>query len=136
MVMDFREYYVSRENDELVIVGVIRDPVHWDFSMRFCEDDYPAILQLVLNRHTLMAVLRSLFRRRKKHHWGCEPKEHYAQGQNMKRLIGPEVESRMQTALSPIEQKPKRRRRSGVKLLAGTEQAQQAKPIEMKPSAA
>ncbi len=111
MVMDFREYHVTRRDDELVIVGVIRDPVAWDFSIRFCEDDYPAILRLVLNRHTLMAVLRSLFRRKKKHHWGCETEEHYAEGQRVKEIVRPEIEARVQSAMTPIEEKAKRRRR-------------------------
>ena len=137
MVMDFREYHVSRENDELVIVGVIRDPVSWDFSMRFCEDDYPAVLQLMLNRHTLMAVLRSLFRRKKKHHWGCEPKEHYAEGQKMKELILPEVEARIQSALSPIERKPKRkRRRSSVELVPESDNGNKGSVVDITTSVA
>ncbi len=110
MVMDFREYHVTRENDELIIVGVIRDPVSWDFSMRFCEDDYPAVLKLILNKHVLLSVLRSLFRRKKKHHWAVEAEEHYAAGQKVKEIIRPEVETRVTEALTPIEQ-PKRKRR-------------------------
>lgn len=112
MVMDFREYHVRREDDELVIVGVIRDPVSWDFSMRFCEDDYPAVLRLVLNRHTLWCVFRSLFRIPKKHHWGVERKEHYAEGQKVKELVRTEVDARVQSAMLPIAEKPKRKRRT------------------------
>jgi len=37
LVMDFREYETIREGDEVVVVGTIRDPVNWDFSIRFCR---------------------------------------------------------------------------------------------------
>lgn len=111
MVMDFREYHVVRDSDELVIVGVIRDPVSWDFSIRFCEDDYPAILRLVLNKHTIMSVLRALFRPKKKHHWASEPEQHYAEGAKIKELIRPEVAARVKSAMTPFEE-AKRKRRS------------------------
>lgn len=111
MVMDFREYHVARENDELVIVGVIRDPVSWDFSIRFCEDDYPAVLQLVLNKHTLAAVFRAFFRRDKKHHWATDKKTHYAEGQKVKEMIKDEVQQRVTSAMTPFEE-AKRKRRS------------------------
>ena len=54
--MDFREYEVRLVDDELVVVGVIRDPVTWGLLHRFCEDDYPAILGLILRRATLRAL--------------------------------------------------------------------------------
>lgn len=110
MVMDFREYHVVRDSDELVIVGVIRDPVSWDFSIRFCEDDYPAIMRLVLNKHTLLSVLRSLFRSKKKHHWACEPEQHYAEGAKIKELIRPEIAERVRSAMTPFEEAKKKRR--------------------------
>jgi len=110
MVMDFREYEVRREDDELVIVGVIRDPVAWDFSIRFCEDDYGAILGLIFRKATLFAILRSLFRFPKKHHWGKPREEHIADGKNARALIAPEVETRVKSAMSPIDV-PRRRRR-------------------------
>jgi hypothetical protein len=111
MVMDFREYEVRRENDELVIVGVIRDPVAWDFSIRFCEDDYGAILGLIFQKATLLSILRSLFRFPKKHHWAKPRAEHIADGKRSRALITPETESRVQAAMSPIDV-PKRKRRS------------------------
>jgi len=111
MVMDFREYEVRRENDELVIVGVIRDPVAWDFSIRFCEDDYGAILGLIFRKVILLAILRSLFRFPKKHHWGKPREEHIADGKKARALIAPEVEVRVQAALSPLDT-PRRKRRS------------------------
>ncbi len=111
MVMDFREYHVRREDDELVIVGVIRDPVNWDFSIRFCEDDYPAVMKLVFNKHTLMSVFRALFRSNKKHHWAAEKKEHYAEGAKIRELIKDEVDARVTAAMTPFEE-AKRKRRS------------------------
>ncbi len=111
MVMDFREYEVRREADELVIVGVIRDPVAWDFSIRFCEDDYPAILGLIFRKATLGAILRALFRFPKKHHWGKSRAEHISEGRKSRALIATEVEARVQSALSPLDA-PRRKRRS------------------------
>jgi hypothetical protein len=111
MVMDFREYEVRYEEDELVIVGVIRDPVAWDFSIRFCEDDYGAILGLMLRKASLWAILRSLFRFPKKHHWGRSREEHIADGKNARALIAPEVEMRVKTAMSPIDVPRRKRRR-------------------------
>ncbi len=111
MVMDFREYHVVREQDELVIVGVIRDPVSWDFSIRFCEDDYPAVMKLVFNKNTILAVLRAIFRRDKKHHWATDKPTHYAEGAKVKELVRPEVEARVKSAMSPFEE-TKRKRRS------------------------
>ena len=111
MVMDFREYEVRYEKDELVIVGVIRDPVAWDFSIRFCEDDYGAILGLIFRKVTLWAILRALFRLPKKHHWGKPREEHIADGKRARALIAPEVEMRVKTALSPIDVPRRKRRR-------------------------
>lgn len=111
MVMDFREYHVARENNELVIVGVIRDPVSWDFSIRFCEDDYPAIMRLVFNKNTILAVLRAMFRRDKKHHWASDKKTHYIEGAKVKELIHDEVDARVRSAMTPFEE-VKRKRRS------------------------
>ena len=111
MVMDFREYEVRQEGDELVIVGIIRDPVTWDFSMRFCEDDYPAILGFILRKATLKHIFQALFSIRKKHHWAGTREEHLEAGRKNRELIQPEVDARVQAALSPIDG-PKRTRRS------------------------
>ncbi len=46
--MDFREYTVIRDGTEVVIHGTIHEPVHWDFSIRLCEDDLPGIAQVAL----------------------------------------------------------------------------------------
>ena len=78
--MDFREYAVVREGDEVVIVGTIRDPVNWDFSIRFCEDDIAGMSQFAVARPTLGMFLRGLFKRKRHHHWSQERSEHIAEG--------------------------------------------------------
>jgi hypothetical protein len=80
LVMDFREYAVIREGDEAVIVGTIRDPVNWDFSIRVCQDDIVGMTKLILRPAMIGLLLRSLFQRRKQHHWTQEHDEHMAEG--------------------------------------------------------
>lgn len=111
MVMDFREYEAMIKDNELVIVGIIREPVTWDFSIRFCEDDYPAILDLALRKATLKAVFSALFHRFKNHHWSTSRDEHIKIGRNNRELIQDEVETRVEAAMRPLEQ-AKRTRRS------------------------
>jgi len=83
--MDFREYDVVRESDEVVIVGTIRDPVNWDFGIRVCQDDIPGMLKLMLRKPFIGLAIRWLFSRKVTHHWGQEHPEHLAEGK--KRLI-------------------------------------------------
>jgi hypothetical protein len=80
LVMDFREYAVIREGDEAVVIGTIRDPVNWEFSIRFCEDDIVGMTKLILRPAMIGLLLRSFFRRRKKHHWTQDHSEHVAEG--------------------------------------------------------
>ena len=85
LVMDFREYQVIREGEEIVIVGAIRDPVNWDFSIRMCEDDLAGITHLAVQKPMLGIILRSLFKRIRGRHWTQEHSEHIAEGK--KRLV-------------------------------------------------
>lgn len=80
LVMDFREYTVIREEDEAIIVGTIRDPVNWDFTIRMCEDDVVGMTKLILCRPMIGILLRSFFKRRRKHHWSQEWSEHVSEG--------------------------------------------------------
>jgi hypothetical protein len=80
LVMDFREYALVRKDDEVVVVGTIRDPVSWEFSIRVCEDDLPGLTRLLLNRTMIGLLLRALFKRRKSHHWSQDHAEHLAEG--------------------------------------------------------
>jgi hypothetical protein len=92
LVMDFREYTVVREGDELVVVGTIRDPINWDFTIRMCEDDLAGMLALAGNRSVfglimrwLSGLMRWMSGHRPKHHWTQDRQEHLAEGE--KRLL-------------------------------------------------
>jgi hypothetical protein len=63
--MDFREYEVVRQGKELVVVGTVRDPVNWDFTIRICEDDVPGLARLAARRSMLGMLLGSLFKWKK-----------------------------------------------------------------------
>ncbi len=109
MVMDFREYEVRLVDRELIVVGVIREPVTWDFSIRFCEDDYAAILGLLLRRATLKALWRALTARRRHDHWGVPRAEHLAAGRANRELVRAGTEARVEEALRPLDEAPRRR---------------------------
>ncbi len=98
LVMDFREYEVIREGDEIVVVGTIRDPVNWDFSIRMCEDDLAGIANVAMRKPTLGLVLRSLFKRVKSTHWKQEQGEHLAEGAKRKKSAKVKAEKRVREA--------------------------------------
>lgn len=79
LVMDFREYTVRREGDEIVIMGTIREPVHWDFSIRMCEDDLAGVAQVATRKTMLLWLLRALFKRNRHAHWSQGRDEHLAE---------------------------------------------------------
>jgi len=58
LVMDFREYTVSRDGPEVLVTGQIKEPVKWDFSIRISQDDIPGMLKIGLNRHALRLIVR------------------------------------------------------------------------------
>ncbi len=74
--MDFREYTVARDGNEVVIQGTIREPVHWDFTIRMCEDDLPGLAKVAASKHTIGFLLRSVFKRKKDSHWSVSREEH------------------------------------------------------------
>ena len=78
LVMDFREYTVARDGPELVIQGTIHEPVHWDFSIRLCEDDLPGIARVALQPRMLGWLLRAAFRRDRHAHWSQDRAAHLA----------------------------------------------------------
>jgi hypothetical protein len=80
LVMDFREYTLVREGDELIVVGTIRDPINWDFTVRICEDDIFGLLSLCSYRVIFWLFFRWLFHRKPKHHWTQERTEHLEEG--------------------------------------------------------
>jgi hypothetical protein len=63
--MDFREYEIARDGDEVVVSGTIREPVNWDFTIHINGDDIPGMLRLGLHRHTLAMAARWVFHRSK-----------------------------------------------------------------------
>jgi hypothetical protein len=102
LVLDFREYEVVRVEDELVVVGTIRDPVNWDFTIRICEDDVPGMTWLVLRRSMVGLLLRSFFRRKKRDHWGQERAEHLAEGKKRRQTARDSAVERAQVCLQPL----------------------------------
>ncbi|MCZ7631423.1 MAG: hypothetical protein M5U19_21275 [Microthrixaceae bacterium] len=82
--MDFREYTVESNGREIVVKGTINEPVHWDFSIRMCEDDLPGITRVVLQKATLKFLIRSIFTRKKENHWSVS-KRGRRQGQRRRR---------------------------------------------------
>ena len=123
MVMDFREYEVMVEGNELVVVGIIRDPVTWDFSIRFCEDDYLAVVKLAFHPQTLKAVFRALLNRFKNHHWGKDRAQHQAEGKESLAEVRKTVNERVQNAIRPFDAPTKtmRRTRNGLVVVESAE---------------
>ena len=58
LLMDFREYDIARDGDDIVVSGTIREPVNWDFTIRISGDDIPGMLRVGLHRHTLSLAAR------------------------------------------------------------------------------
>ncbi len=112
LVLDFREYEVVREGDELVIVGTIRDPVNWDFSIRLCEDDMVGMIRFAMTRQTIGLVLRSLFKRKRHHHWGQEHSEHVAEGKRRREQAKQKAAERARDAVAPARGSARRAARS------------------------
>ena len=99
--MDFREYAVVREGDEVVIVGTIRDPVNWDFSIRFCEDDMVGMIRFAMTRQAIGLLLRALFKRKKHHHWSQERSDHVAEGKRRREQAKEKAAERARNAVAP-----------------------------------
>lgn len=118
MVMDFREYEVVIEGDELVVVGIIRDPVTWDFSIRFCEDDYLAIVKLAFHPQTIKAVFRALLNRFRKNHWGKDRARHQADGKESLAEVRKTLQARVKNAVTPFDAPTKTMRRTRNGLVA------------------
>lgn len=66
LVMDFREYEITRDGDDVVVSGTIREPVTWDFSIRISGEDIPGMLRVGMHRHTLSLAARWMFHTRHK----------------------------------------------------------------------
>lgn len=60
LIMDFREYDVTREGDDVLVSGTIKKPVHWDFSIRMSPDDIPGMLKVAFSPATIGMFFRWL----------------------------------------------------------------------------
>jgi ribosomal protein S12 len=96
--MDFREYEILRDGDEVVIVGTIRDPVNWDFTIRFCEDDVPGVTWLIFRKAMVSLLLRSIFKWKKHHHWSQEHSEHLVEGRRRRDVAQAKAEERLKAS--------------------------------------
>lgn len=105
LVMDFREYAVVGQDDEVVVVGAIRDPVNWDFTIRFCEDDIIGMTRLVLRPAMIKLLFRALFKRRRHHHWSQDQAEHLAEGKRRLMTAGENAAERAAACLAPTAQR-------------------------------
>ena len=94
LVMDFREYEVIRDGDDIIVRGTIYEPVNWDFSIRMCEDDLSGLIRVGLRRPTLALILRGLLRlpRWRRAHWSTDRASHVAQVKERRRVRSQEAE--------------------------------------------
>ena len=78
--MDFREYEVTREGNEIVVSGTIHEPVNWDFSIRMCEDDLAGLAKVAVKPSMLGFIVRAVFRlpRFRRSHWSTDRATHVA----------------------------------------------------------
>lgn len=102
LVMDFREYEVVREGDEVVVVGTIRDPVNWDFTIRICQDDVAGLTWMALRPTMIGMLIRSFFKRKKSHHWGQELLEHLAEGKRRLAIAQEKAPERAKNCVEPV----------------------------------
>jgi hypothetical protein len=61
--MNFMDYDVRREGQEVVISGRIIDPVNWEFWIRFDEDDVPGLIRVAKNPSVIGMVGRRWFKK-------------------------------------------------------------------------
>ena len=120
--MDFREYEIVRQGEEIVIVGTIRDPVNWDFTIRICEDDISGTALLLLRRPMLAMLLRGLFKRRKHGHWNQEQAEHRAEGKRRRQVAR---ENAVERARASVESATARRSVRSLRAAAATATAKE-----------
>jgi hypothetical protein len=112
--MDFREYEILREGDELVVVGTIRDPVNWDFTIRLCEDDVPGLTRFAFRKVMIGMLLRGFFKRRRRHHWNQEITEHLSAGRARLEALKEKARERARAAVDVPD--PRRLRPAGAEV--------------------
>ena len=97
--MDFREYEITRDGDDVVVSGTIHEPVNWDFTIRMTGDDIPGMLRLGLHRHTLAMAARWVFHRSAKP--PAEPEKVAAPARSPKPPVSPRA-----VATAPVPEPP------------------------------
>lgn len=70
--MDFRKYNVIPKDGEIVIEGTITEPVHWDFTIRMCQDDLPGITKVLFKKDMLLFLIKAALTRNKANHWSAD----------------------------------------------------------------
>jgi len=137
LTMDFREYTVVRDGDEIMIVGTIREPVHWDFTIRMCEDDLAGVVKVALMKPTIGLLLRAAFKRNKSAHWSVDRKAQIASAKEAhKELLQKEADKAAKAAeageapLSPRELRKQRKEAAKAEKAAAAEKAPAEVPTD------
>ncbi|MCC7078458.1 MAG: hypothetical protein IT198_15150 [Acidimicrobiia bacterium] len=113
LVMDFREYVVLRQDDELVIRGTIHEPVHWDFTITMCEDDLPGLVHVATRRETIRLLLRALFKTRKQSHWSDDRKEHVGKAKERRKENRERAAEAAEKETETVRKRPRLATRTG-----------------------
>lgn len=61
--MNFMNYDVRREGQDVVISGRVVDPVNWEFWIRFDEADVPGLIRVAKNPSIIGMVSRHWFKK-------------------------------------------------------------------------
>jgi len=60
LVVDFSHYKVVGEEGDTVIKGITDEPIKWEFTARFRDDDIPGLLNILFKPTTLLFVLKNV----------------------------------------------------------------------------
>lgn len=136
LTMDFREYTVVRDGDEIMIVGTIREPVHWDFTIRMCEDDLAGVAKVAMKKPTIALLLRAAFKRNKSAHWSVDRKTQIAQAKEAhKELLEKQAEKAAKEAESGEAPPSRSEARKARKAERKAEKAAAAEQAQAEPEA-
>src|SRR3972149_9724336 len=90
--MDFMQYEITQEGEEIVIAGRIVEPVNWDFWIRFDENDVPGLIRVAKNRKLIRMVLRRYLRKIGRFFFFWRPQESQ-EGEEPEKAAAPAVAS-------------------------------------------
>ena len=126
LVMDFREYEVTREGNEIVVSGTIHEPVNWDFAIRMCEDDLAGLAKVAVKPTMLGFIVRAVFRlpRFRRSHWSTDRATHVAGVKERRAARKVEAKVKATAKESGAEKSAKK---------AATARAAAAKPVAAEP---